>query len=63
MKIHHGDVLIQRLDDRRYAVTVEGIVRYVGSQEECEQRAAMLTPKNDRAAQNEALLRVARSIH
>jgi hypothetical protein len=60
MKIHNGDVLIQRLDERRYAVAVDGVVRYVGSREECERRAAMLAPKNDRAAQDQALLRAAR---
>ena len=36
MKTPKGAIVIQRLDERRYAVTVEGIVRYVGTQEECQ---------------------------
>ena len=59
MKIHHGDVLIQRLDEGRYAVAVGGVVHYVGSREECERRAAILLPKDDRAAQDHALGRLA----
>jgi len=34
MKTQKGDVVIRRLDERRYAVAVDGIVRYVGTQEE-----------------------------
>jgi hypothetical protein len=30
---------IRRLDEKRYALTVDGLVRYVGTQEECERRA------------------------
>jgi hypothetical protein len=60
MKTHKGDVVIQHLDEGRYAVAVDGVVRYVGSQEECERRAAVLAPKNDRAAQNQALARLSR---
>jgi hypothetical protein len=48
------------LDENRYAVTIDGIVRYVGTLEECERRAAILTPKNDRAAQDRALGRLTR---
>jgi len=51
---------IQRLDENRYAVTIDGIVRYVGTLEECERRAAILTPRNERAAQNQALGRLTR---
>ena len=58
MKTNKGDVVIQRLDERRYALAVDGIVRYVGSQEECERRVAFLAPKNDRAAQDRALARL-----
>jgi SH3-like domain-containing protein len=57
MKTHKGDVVIQRLDEWRFAVAVDGLVRYVGSQVECERRAAIFVPKNDRAAQDQALLR------
>ena len=56
---HKGNVVIQRLDESRYAVAVDGVVRYVGSQVECERRAAILIPKNDRATQDQALLRLA----
>ena len=59
MKTHKGDVVIQRLDEWRFAVAVDGLVRYIGSQVECERRAAIFVPKNDRAAQDQALLRLA----
>lgn len=52
-----GGVAIQQLDGMRFAVAVNGLVRYVGRQVECERRAAILLRKNDRAAQDQALLR------
>jgi hypothetical protein len=55
--VTHSDVEIQQLDDGRVAVAVDGIVRYVGSQVECVRRAAILSRKNDRATQDQALLR------
>ena len=61
MKTHKVDIVIQRLDEWRYAVTVDGFVRYVSSQVECERRVVMLAPKNDRATQDQALGRLARS--
>jgi len=60
MKSHKDDLVVRRLDEGRYAVSVDGIVRYVGTQEECERRVAILAPKNDRAAQDEALGRLMR---
>jgi hypothetical protein len=57
MNTHKGDIVIQRLDEGRFAVAVDGLVRYVGSQVECERRAAILAPKNDRTTQDQALLR------
>jgi hypothetical protein len=57
MKTHKGDVVIQRLDERRYALAVDGVVRYVGSQEECQRRADILSPKNDRTVQDRGLVR------
>ena len=42
------------------AVAVDGVVRYVGSQAECERRCAILVPKNDRATQDQALVRLSR---
>jgi hypothetical protein len=46
------------LDERRCVIAVDGVVRYVGTQEECERRVAILAPKNDRAAQDRALARL-----
>ena len=60
MKARKARVEILRLDGNRYAVTIDGIVRYVGTLEECERRAAILTPRNDRAAQDRALGRLTR---
>ena len=51
---------IRRLDEKRYALTFDGLVRYVGTQEECERRAVILSLKTDRATQDKAL---ARSVH
>ena len=62
MKTHKGAIVIERLDERRYAVTIDGIVRYVGTQEECQQRVAMLGQKEDRVDQDEALVRSVRQI-
>ena len=62
MKTGKGVIVIQRLDERRYAVTVDGIVRYVGTQEACEQRVAMLAQKEDRVDQDEALARSVRQM-
>ena len=56
MKNRKGAIVIERLDQLRYAVTVDGIVRFVGTQEECQQRVAMLSEKEDRADQNKALV-------
>ena len=62
MKTGKRVIVIQRLDERRYAVTVDGIVRYVGTQGECEQRVAMLVQKEDRVDQDEALVRSVRQM-
>ena len=58
MKARKAGVEILWLDENRYAVTIDGIVRYVGTLEECERRAEILTPRNDRAAQDRALGRL-----
>jgi len=58
MKTQESCVAIQRLDEARYAVCVDGVVRYVGSREECERRVAILDAKSDRPAQDEALARL-----
>ena len=62
MKTRKGAIVIERLDERRYAVTVDGIVRFVGSQEECQQRVAALGQKEDRANQDDALARSVRRL-
>ena len=57
MKTRKGAIVIERLDQRRYAVTVDGIVRFVGTHEECQQRAAMLIQKKDQPDRDKALAR------
>jgi len=61
MKTRERIIVVQRLDDRRYALAIDGIVRYVGSEEECQRRLAMLVANNDRAKQDEALARLWRT--
>ena len=58
MKTHNRDIIVQRLDERRYALTIDGIVRYDGTEEECQRRLTMLVPNNDRARQDKALGRL-----
>lgn len=50
-------VAIWRLDESRYAVGVDHVIRYVGSQEECQRRADILSAKNDRKVQDLGLVR------
>ena len=52
------EVVVQRLNERRYALSIDGIVRFVGTEEECQRRLAMLVPSNDRAGQDAALGRL-----
>ena len=58
MKTRNSNIAIQRLDERRYALAVDGVVRYVGTEEECQRRLAMLVPKTERADQDKALGRL-----
>jgi hypothetical protein len=60
MKTRESQVVIRRLDERRYAVFVDGVVRYVGTEEECQRRGAILSQKGDRQAQDKALARLGR---
>jgi hypothetical protein len=60
MKARKAAVEIQRLDENRFAVAIDGVVHYVGTLEDCERRATILTPRNDRAAQDRALGRLTR---
>ena len=57
MKTRKDNVAIWRLDEHRFAVGVDNVVRYVGSQEECQRRAAILTRKPDREMQDRNLVR------
>src|SRR5262249_38754506 len=59
-KTHKDHVAIWRLDERRSAVAVNSVVRYVGTEEECQRRVEILAPKSNRAAQDQALGRLAR---
>jgi hypothetical protein len=58
VRTRRGIIAIQRLDERRYALAVDGVVRYVGTEEECQRRVAMLSPKNERTDQDKALGRL-----
>ena len=62
MKTRRNIIVVQRLDERRYALMVDGIIRYVGTEEECHRRLATLAPKDHRADQNKALGRLWRTM-
>ncbi len=55
MKQRKEGVAVWRLDEIRYAMGVDQVIRYVGSLEECKRRAEMLLPKNTRDIQDRAL--------
>ena len=57
MKAWKEGVAIWRLDEKRYAISVDQVIRYVGSQEECQRRAEILLPKDSRKEQDNALTR------
>jgi hypothetical protein len=56
MKTSKEGVAIWRLDANRYAVGINRLVRYVGSQEECQRRADILSLKGDRDMQDRGLM-------
>ena len=56
MKQRKEGVAVWRLDENRYAMGVNQLIRYVGSQEECQRRAEILLPKDTRDAQGHALV-------
>jgi hypothetical protein len=61
MHVRKAGIEVRRLDDDRYAVLVDGLVRYVGAVDECRRRALILAPKySDRDAQARALGRLGR---
>ena len=57
MKARKEKVAIWRLDEKRYAISVDQVIRYVVSQEECQRRAEILLHKDSRKVQDEALVR------
>jgi len=57
MKTRKDGIAIWRLDENRYAVGINHLIRYVGTQEECQRRADILSLKADRDMQDQALLR------
>jgi hypothetical protein len=60
MKQRKEGVAVWQLDEIRYAMGVDQVIHYVGSQEECQRRAEMLLPKNTRDVQDSALARACR---
>lgn len=56
MKTRKG-AAVRRLDENRYALTVDQVIRFVGSQEECERRAKILALRDSREMQDRALVR------
>jgi hypothetical protein len=60
MKPRKEGVAVWRLDEIRYAVGVDHVIHYVGSQEECERRAEMLFARDTRDLQDHALARACR---
>jgi hypothetical protein len=61
MKQRKEGVAVWRLDEIRYAMGVDQLIRYVGSEEECQRRAKMLLPQNTRDIQDHALARACRT--
>jgi hypothetical protein len=59
MKAQKAGVEVWNLDGNgiRCAVALNGIVRYVGSAEQCKRRAEILTPNPDRERQDKMLVR------
>src|SRR5688572_11952632 len=47
-------------DGRRFAFSVDGVIRFTGSREECEKRFAILTVAPTRDHQNHRLARILR---
>ena len=60
MRTRKERIAIWQLDESRFALGIDQIIRYVGSLEECERRAAILMPKDDRERQDRALAQACR---
>ena len=46
---------IRAASDKRFALSLDGLMRYVGTRNLRERRAAILSRKNDRATEDKAL--------
>jgi hypothetical protein len=57
MKTRKEGVAVRQLDENRYAISLDQVIRYVGSQAECDRRAEILLRKNVRDVQDRALAR------
>jgi hypothetical protein len=62
MKTRKEEVAIWRLHEHRFAVGINQLIRYVGSQEECQRRAAILSIRSDREMQHRGLVRACRGL-
>ena len=60
MNTRKADVAVRQLDENRYAISLDRVIRYVGSQAECDRRAEILLRKNRRDVQDGALARACR---
>jgi len=60
MKIRKEGVAVRQLDENRYAISLDQVIRYVGSQAECDRGAEILLRKNGRDVQDRALARACR---
>ena len=60
MRTSKERIAIWQLDESRFALGIDQIIQYVGSREECERRAAILMPKDDRERQDHALTEACR---
>lgn len=60
MRNRKEGVAVWRLDENRYAISVDQVIRFVGSQDECQRRAEILLQKNSREIQDRALVQACR---
>jgi hypothetical protein len=60
MKTPKEGVAVRWLDEIRYAISLDQVIRYGGSQADCERRAEILLRRNSRDMQDRALARVCR---
>ena len=61
MNTRKADIAVRQLDENRYAISLDQVIRYVGSQAECDRRAEILLRENRRDVQDGALARACRT--